>query len=149
MAKYIGYGTKLYFAEGENWTLVANVSDINGPGMKRDTVDTTNHSSPSGYKEFLAGLIDGGEITFSIFLDPADASHNQTAGLLKVFAETQPRNWRLVTPVGTGTANQFYAYTFSALVTGYEMKFPVEEGITADITLKIAGAVTQATITLT
>ncbi|GIV86630.1 MAG: hypothetical protein KatS3mg054_0659 [Chloroflexus sp.] len=149
MAKYIGYGTKLEYQDDSNWIRVGNVDDINGPGMTRDTVDVTNHASPSGYKEFLAGLIDPGEITFSVILDPADNSHNQSNGLLKVFAETQPRNWRLITPIGTGTENQYHAYTFSALVTGYEMKFPVEEAITADITLKIAGAVTQGNVTLT
>jgi predicted secreted protein len=145
---YIGYGTRLEYQDGSNWTLVGKVSDINGPSMSRDTVDITHQQSSGGYKQFLAGLADGGEVTFTINLDPTDSTHNQTAGLLSLFSETTARNWRIITPVGTGTAGQYHAYTFSALVTGFEMKFPVEDKISADVTLKVAGAVTQGTVTV-
>ncbi len=145
---YIGYGTRLEYQDSSNWVLVGKVGDINGPSMSRDTVDITHQQSPGGYKQFLAGLADGGEVTFTINLDPSDTTHNQSAGLLSIFSETQPRNWRIVTPVGTGTVNQYHAYTFSAMCTGFEMKFPVEDKISADVTLKIAGAVTQSTVTL-
>lgn len=142
----LGYGVILAYEDGASYRRVGYVKDVNGPGMKRDVVDVTNHDSPNGFKEFLAGLADPGEVTFTINFDPTNASHNQTTGLMALLSEVTTRNWQLIMPIDASSGKK-WGYTFAALVTGFEPKGPVEEAITADVTLKVAGAVTLAEIT--
>lgn len=150
MGKDVAFGTILAVGNGESpseeFTKVAQVKDLDGPGMSRDTIDVTTHDSPSGYREFLASLRDGGEITFDIEYDPGDASHDQTTGLLSLFGEDKTRNWMLIFPVTAVTG--YWGYKFKGLVTGFAPKAPVGGSLTASLTIKVAGAVTQADINI-
>jgi predicted secreted protein len=147
MTEYTAYGTILAYGNSETpseeFTELAQVKDISGPSMSRDTIDVTNHQSPFGFAEFLAGLADGGEVTFTIEYDPEDPTHDQTTGLLKMMSETTRRNWRLIFPVAATQAGEYVGYQFSALVIGFSPAAPVKGSLTADITLKVAGAITQ------
>lgn len=63
----LGYGSRLaYSLSGSSYTDVAQVEDITGPSIKVDSVEVTNQDSASAAKEFISGLIDAGELTFSI-----------------------------------------------------------------------------------
>lgn len=140
-------GTILAVGDGatpEVFTKVARVKDIDGPSMSRDTIDTTHQLSTGGVKEFLASLMDGGEVTFTVGYNPSAATHDQTTGLLKFMGETTVRNWKLVFPVAAVTG--FWGLTFTAVVTKFAPKAPVAGELTADITLKVAGNVTQADV---
>lgn len=125
---------------GEEFTKVAQVKDIDGPGITRDTIDVTNHDSEG--LEFLASLQDGGEVTFDIEFDPADPSHDQTTGLMALMEETTRRNWRLISPV-LDSGSDYHGLAFAAMVTAFKPKFPVLGSMTASITLKVSGKVTQ------
>lgn len=153
MKQYAAFGTILAYGNNESpseeFTRVAQVRDIGGPSMSRETIDVTHHASPGMVAEFLASLADGGEVTFDVLLDPGDASHDQTTGLMALMGETQPRNWRLITPAESETPDQYYGYGFRALVTGFKPGAPVKEALTASITLKVAGQVTQSTYAVT
>lgn len=149
MAEYTAFGTILAYGNSETpseeFTKVAQVKDISGPSMSRETIDVTNHQSPSGYAQFLASIADGGEITFTVEYDPQDGSHDQTTGLLKLMGETVTRNWKLIFPVEV-TTGQYAGYTFKGIVTGFSPAAPVKGSLTADITIKVAGAVTQSNV---
>jgi hypothetical protein len=122
MTEYTAYGTILAYGNSETpseeFTELAQVKDISGPSMSRDTIDVTNHQSPSGFAEFLAGLADGGEVTFTIEYDPEDPTHDQTTGLLAFMSETTRRNWRLIFG-RSGPGRRVCGYQFVALVTGF------------------------------
>ncbi len=49
--------------------LVADLQDINIGGDTADQVDTTHQLSPNKRREFLSGLIDGGEVTLTLLFD--------------------------------------------------------------------------------
>lgn len=151
MSENTAFGTILAYGNSETpseeYTKVAQVKDISGPSMSRETIDVTNHDSPSGFAEFLASIADGGEITFTLEYDPDDASHDQTTGLLKLMGETVTRNWRLIFPVEAVTG--YHGFQFAALVTGFATNAPVKGSLTADIKLKVAGAVTQGDYAIT
>lgn len=146
-SEYAAFGTILAFGNAETpseeFTKVAQVKDIAGPSMSRDTIDVTNHQSPAGYAEFLASIADGGEITFTIEYDPEDASHDQTTGLLYLMGITTRRNWRLIFPIVAINPGEYVGYSFSGLVTGFSPNAPVKGSLTADVTIKVAGAITQ------
>lgn len=141
---HVAFGTILAVGDGgtpETFIKIAMVKDIDGPSMSRDTIDVTNHDSPKGYKQFLASLRDGGEVTFKIEYDPGDASHDQDTGLLSYFDKDVPTNCKLVFPVEAVTG--YWGFNFAAMVTGFKPSGPVAGSVTADITLKVAGEVEQ------
>lgn len=145
--QYDAFGTILAVGNGETpseeFTEIAQVKDISGPSMSRETIDVTNHQSPGGFAEFLASLADGGEVTFDVELDPGAATHDGTTGLLYLMGEKTRRNWRLIFPVASTTPGEYWGYAFSGLVTGFSPSAPVKGSLKASITIKVAGAVTE------
>ena len=58
-------GTLLKIGDGastEAFTLVPEVIDVSAPDVKTDLLEATSHDSPGGFKEWIAGLRDGGTI---------------------------------------------------------------------------------------
>lgn len=132
-------GTKLKVGDGggpEVFTTLAEVLDISGPSLSMETVGATSHDSPSGYTEVIAGLKSGGEVTFDIQYIPSNATHKKAAGgILQDFEDRALRNFELVFPDTASTT-----WSFAAFVTGFEPSSPVEDKITASLTLTISGA---------
>jgi hypothetical protein len=142
--KYAAIGMQLWISDGgaspETYFKVASVADIVGPKAKADTIDSTTHDTTDGYRDFIASLKDGQEVTFPVWLDPNEATHNETAtvvgtnagGLKYLFEQRVKRNMKLVMPV-----SPVARVRFTALVTGYEFDFKVAGGIMANIVLKV------------
>ena len=96
MAGYSGFGTRFERGDGgtpETFDLIGEATDISGPEQERDTIEVTSHQSPNGFREWVGGLSDGGEVSFEVRYDPA--LHNV---LQDDFADPQPRNYRIVLP---------------------------------------------------
>lgn len=130
------FGTFLQMGDGavpENFTTIAEVGDISGPAVSRDTEEVTNHSSPDGYEEFITTIKRSGEVTFPINFIPDHPTHDQSTGLLGVLDSGVLKNWRLLLST-TGRRWQF-----AALVTNFEGGSPVVGKQSADVTLKISG----------
>ncbi len=83
-------------------------------------------------------------MSFTIGYNPSAATHDQTTGLLKFMGETTTRNWKLVFPVTA--VSGFWGLTFAGVLTKWQPKAPVAGELTADITIKVAGNITQADI---
>ncbi len=130
------FGTLLKMGDGtgtaEQFTTIANVGDIKGPGSSVDTMEVTNHSSAGARKEKLAGLIDSGEVSFAIFFVPDDATHNDTTGLQAKLNARALVHFRIVYPDASQCA-------LSALVTKFDTGAPVQGGLSADVTLSVSG----------
>lgn len=138
------FGTLLKKGDGaspEVFTTIAEVVSISGPGLSRDAIEITNHSSPSQFKQFLPGLKDGGEITLEINYDPAGATHKDTdGGLLYELAQgTAASNYQLVFSDTGGTT-----WTLPGIVTGFEPGAPHDDKLSASVTIKVSGAPTLA-----
>jgi hypothetical protein len=136
------FGTLIQRGDGggpENFTTIAEVLDIRGPGIRRDTSDKTNHSSPSGWEEVMPGIKRSGEVTFSVNFIPTENTHDAGAGLLKDLNDGTLRNFKLKFPDGAVTT-----WSFSGYVTGFEPTAPVEGNLTADVTIKLSGVPTLA-----
>lgn len=135
------WGTVLSWdiAGGTSYTAVGQVKDITGPGITRGDIDVSDHDSANNYREFLPGLADGGNVTFSLGFDPANAQHIQTAGTGLMVSVEQDGciipSWTIVNDTCAGTAT----LTFDAYVNGYTFNFPVEGEITGDLSLKVTG----------
>jgi len=136
------FGTLLKIGDGgepETFTTIAEVTDISGPSLSADTIDVTSHDSPGGYREFIQGLKDAGEVTFTINFIPTEATHDASTGLLKDYNDGTLRNFQLVFPDPGNTT-----WSFAAVVTGFEPSEPTDDKLSADVTLKISGQPTLA-----
>lgn len=142
-------GTLLKRGDGggpENFTTVAEVTNITGPGLSQAMIDTTSHESPN-WREFITGLADGGQVSFDINYIPDNASHNVIAGLLKDFKDQAdgtlltPRNYQIVFPDVSNTV-----WTFAAWISDFEPTAPAtgDDKLSASVTMKVTGEPTLA-----
>ena len=114
-------------------TAIADVTRITGPGLALETVDIT--ALDSTWRERLATILDGGEVTFDLAYDPDDSDHVQVRDdLLNKTKST----WHVYIDAGGGAED----WSFEAYVTGFELSAGQGEALTASVTLTVTGAVT-------
>ena len=175
MAGFSGHGAGLFvipdvataIAETvATWTKVGNTRDISGPSLSTNDVDVTNNDSENHFKEYIAGLIDPGEVTFDIVLDPDERTHIGTSNSLLAWElDRLVRHWRLLLPIdgdlvmakaggsglytvasGIATTGSFDAtkdtfIKFDGFVKGFDIATPMEEAIMASLTIRTTGNV--------
>lgn len=124
----IGYGTLLQRAG----VTVLEIMKIGGPVMKADMKEVSNMLSPNTYKEFIAGLRDGGTVTFEGNYIPKEGTNSQVT-LRTDFESGTQSSWTIVLPNSLGT------WTFTAMVADLSPAYPVDDRITVTGTLKITG----------
>ena len=94
----LGIGSALQRGDGaspEVFTTIAEILSIGGPSLTAGTVDATSMESLDRYAEFIAGLKDGGEVSFTIAFIPTEPTHRVTTGFLADFnSNPQPLRWR-------------------------------------------------------
>lgn len=143
MSNAIGaFGTLLKIGDGETeetFTTIAEVINISGPGLSMDTIDVTSHSSTEGWREYIGGLLDAGELNFDINFIPTENTHKLATGLLGDLAAKTKRNFQLVFPDGSSTT-----WSFTALVTGFEPAEAIDDKLAASVSLKLTGKPTLA-----
>lgn len=133
----IAYGTLLQFGNGaspEVFTTLAEVVNITGPGMSRELPDATHMQSPGGWREFIGGLKDAGEITIEANHLPNNATQNASQGVLSFFASGATKNWKIVFPVSPAVE-----WEFASVVSAFEPDFPVDDKMMLSVTLKVSG----------
>jgi len=127
-----GVGTKLYRdAAGDSseadWRVISEVLSISGPTMSRGTIDVTNLDSEGGYREFITGFRDAGDITASI-----NYYKDGYKSLKEDFEADDPRWFKIVLPDGQ-------SLWFEAFVTGIPLDIPLDSQISYNVTFKITG----------
>jgi predicted secreted protein len=123
-----GNGVLLQLGSGgtgtQSYTTIAEVLDIDGPSQALEQIEVTSHSS-AGWREYIAGLRDGGEVSFPVNFVPADQDD-----LRALFDDGTTGSFKIVYP--------------NAIVTDWSTKSPVDGAVTDEIKLKISGEVTRA-----
>jgi hypothetical protein len=114
-----------------NWERIALITKISGPDSKRDTQDTTSLDTLGGYRTFIGGLRDGGNVKLSM-----QFSRDTYEVMRADFEIDTLQNYEIVLPDDDQTSAEF-----QGLVT--ELPLSIDEKIiTADVTIKISGPVT-------
>lgn len=139
MSEYSGFAAVLQIEISSVYTTIAQVRDISGPSYSQDAIDVSHRDSRA--KKYAAGMYDAGEVTFDIVYDPDSTTHSATAtgGVLKELIDGTSKNFKLKFADTTPATA-----TFAAIVTKVEPKAPMNDAQTADVTLKVSGAVTWA-----
>jgi hypothetical protein len=120
----------------ETFTTVAEVGDIKGPQLTRDTMDVTSHDSPDDYEEFIATIKKSGEVSFPVNWVPADPTHDGSTGLMAAYEDGNTRNWRLVL---TDDEVDPSMLAFSGFVDDMSTAMPVNGKLEADVKIKVIG----------
>ena len=123
-----GYGTVL----NRIATPIAEVQSITGPGIALGTAEATHLSSPDAWREYIATLLEGGEVSFDLNFLPAVHELDLLADMIARVPQDFTIEW---TDVATTV------WGFSAFVTKFTPTAPVEGKLTASCTLKVSGPV--------
>jgi predicted secreted protein len=131
----IGYDTTYEIWSGAGFVEVAEVIAVTPGEATADRVEVTHMKSPNRRREYIAGLIDNGEASFDINWVPGSATDILLRGLLESGNVVQhritfPNNARV---------------TFDASITGYGKGVPIDDRMTATITVATSGAETWDT----
>lgn len=132
----IGYGTIFKVGNGGSPTETftdfgAEVTSITPPGYSRDALDATHMSSPDRFREYIAGLMDAGEVSMDLNYIPDTAD----AFVAAVIAGKQ--NYQVVFVDESAAA--ILTFTFAAICTAYQPTAPVDGKMTATATFKVSG----------
>jgi predicted secreted protein len=133
----IGYDTKFAIenAVGSGvYVELAEVFSVTPPSGTIDQIDATHMQSPDRTREFIPGLKDAGSASCEMNYLPNSAT-DQLLMLLSVNGEK--RSMRITYPNGV-------TVTFPASVESYEQNIPLDDKMTAVVSLKVSGAVTIA-----
>jgi len=119
-------------------TTVAEVTKIDFGGIKLDLVESTNHSSTGGWREYTPTLKDGGEVSFEINYVPTAATHkNASGGLIYLLDNKTLQTFHVVFPDATD-------WTLPGYVTDFKPSAPVDGKLSASVTIKVSGQPTLA-----
>ncbi len=133
----LGFGVVLKrgnAASPEVFTAIAELFNLSGPSLSMDTVQSTHTQSTGDYHEYLAGILEAGEVSAEVNFLPADATQTEAAGILLDMKNRTLRNWEIIWTDSAPTT-----WTFAAFCTGFEPSAPIDDRMTASITLKLSG----------
>lgn len=130
----IGYGSTIRIGRGATptWTEIELVGDITLPDEQIDEVEITHMKSPGRRRQFIAGLLDGGEITVPMNYIPGSV----TDVLLLDIKSTGEEIILEITP-GEGSVPEQY----SAFLKGYARTAPIDDKMTAEATFRLSAQI--------
>lgn len=141
MAKSRSVGTKLLIAPktGNTDVEVGALSSVSGIDASADEVEVTDMGNTDGYREYLPGFKDGGEVSLSGYMDGEDAGQ---ARLYELMESGDVVDCKIQFPAKIGKT-----WSFKAGVTKFTTSADVDDAITFEATLKVSGKPTLAATT--
>lgn len=130
-----GLGTVLKIGKDAQAKTVAGLTEIGGLELSADTIDVTSLDSQGGYREFIAGFKDAGEVSLSGFFNPETGKGQKE--LYDLFESGATSDFSIVFPVATKAS-----WVFTGVVTGISTSTGVEDPISFEATIKVSGAPT-------
>lgn len=130
----IGHGTVVRFGVGATpvWTQLLGLEDVTFPNSQTDEIEVTHMQSPNRTKEFMAGLNDNGEVSFSVHWIPGGPQDTVVMGI-KASGE--------IIQVEFTAANGGEPEIYAGFVKGYERMAPVNGAMKATILVRVSGRI--------
>lgn len=135
MGKTAAKGTTFKFGTQS----VGSLSSIGGVAASADTIDVTTLDNADGYKEFIGGFKDGGEISLSGYFDYADAGQK---ALYAAFESGEVSDCEILFPTAMACK-----WTFDGVVTAVETGAELDGAVSFSCTIKVSGKPTLAAVT--
>jgi len=128
----------------QTWQTIALIAgDISGFGVTSNKLDTTHQNNPDGYKTFILGLKDPGELNIKCFWDPDDETLNGATedGLWSLANSHDVRNWRILGGRDEALSEH---WTFRGQVMKMSFDLPLDGVKSADVGWSISGKLTHS-----
>lgn len=130
----IGYGTEFWLDNDTNvLTQLGEILSVTPPNPQIAEVEATHMKSPNRRREYIAGLIEDGEGTFEMNLVPGSATDTLIQAAL---TDGVTRSYMIVIPDGAFG----WEITGECIVRGYERNIPIDDRMTATLTVRFTGA---------
>lgn len=123
-------GTKLKIGNTSPVT-VAGLTSIGGLELSADTIDVTTLDSDGGYREFIAGFKDAGEVSLEGYLE-LDQGKGQK-DLYDLFENGDVQDFTIEFPDNMGS------WKFKGVVTGFSTGADLEDPLSFSSTIKVSG----------
>lgn len=120
-----------------NNIVVGDLSSISSPSMTQEELDVTTLDSDGGYREFIGGFKDPGEVSLTGYFVPSDEGQVE---LYRVFDTGEQADFEIEFPPQMGAKWQF-----SGIVTAYNTPIDLEEAVGFEVTIRVSG---KPTLTL-
>jgi predicted secreted protein len=134
----IGWGAQFWLdSAGGTLTKLGEITGISLPAPETAEVEATHFESPSRRREYISGLIEDGEGTFEMNLVPGSATD---VLIREAQSSGTTRDYRIVIPDGAGT----WQVDGFCIVRRYERNVPIDDRMTASVTVRFTGAITEA-----
>lgn len=125
----LGYGSKYEIYISGSFEQMGEVTEITPGESTTERVQATHMSSPGRRHEYIAGMIESGEASFAINWIPGNTTDTRIRALQASGATAEHR---ITFPNGVRV-------TFEAQVTGFAKVLPLEDRMTATVTVAISG----------
>ena len=151
MAGFSALGTKLIMStdsitlgssSGLESEILGDLTNISGPTMSAEEIDVSSHDSTGYFREFVAGFLDGGEVSLEGNLTVGGGADD----LVDAFADRVSRNFAVVFPATGTSAASTYTYlghwlrwTFAGTVTGVETAAPYDDKAGFSASIRVSG----------
>jgi predicted secreted protein len=135
----IGIGAEFWLdSAGDVLTQLSEILSVALPNSQVADVEATHMASPNRRREYVAGLIDDGEGTVEMNYVPG----SDTDILLRAaLADGETRDYKVVLPVADGST---WEVTGDCIVKGYERNAPIDDRMTATLTIRFTGSSSEA-----
>lgn len=107
---------------------VGSLTSISGVELSADTIDVSTLDSADGYREYVAGYVDGGEVSAEGYLSDAGTSESTIIGLVG----SAEQECEITFPGGA-------EWVFDGIVTGFSTSAGTDDAVTFSITIKVTG----------
>jgi predicted secreted protein len=117
---------------------VAEVKNITPPAYARDAQEATHTESTDGYREFVSGLRDAGEISVELNFVP---DSDTTDMVFASFDSDELQQVRILFADGnqSGANPTCSKFTATGFITGFATEGPLDDVMTGTVTFKISG----------
>lgn len=119
---------------------VAGLTEIGGLELSADTIDVTTLDSDGGYREFIGGFKDAGEVSISGFF--TNEIGKGQAELYAAYESGEVTNFVIEFPKALDAK-----WTFKGVVTGFTTGASVEDPVTFEGVIKVSGKPTLGKLT--
>ena len=141
----VGVGAIFRKWNGTAWEAISQITNISGPSMSRETIDTTTLDSDGGYKKFIGSFRDGGDVglTMNFTRDGYKSIKDDFESNCEKDYEIEIQDGSRDSAVCTTSidASKNSTFQFKGLVTELPLTISVDDKVTMDVTIKVSGKV--------
>jgi predicted secreted protein len=110
---------------------IGDLSSIGSPSITQEEIDVTTLDSEGGYREYIAGFKDPGEVSLSGFFVPGDVGQ---AAVYAALESGDVQDFEIIYPAALGAT-----WSFPGIVTAYNVTTELEEAIGFEATIRVSG----------